>query len=222
MTINWVKLYDTEHVMAGRWAFCEETVRSITSKYTEMIHQLMPIKVLRWGGFDEEEVFIISVDGVHCRIQEVRTDPGAKWYSHKFNAAAVSYELGIAVRSNRLVWVSGPFPASRHDITTFQSEENPESGLKVLIPDGKRAIGDSGYKGEPKKIAVTRPGDSSEVKKFKGGVKSRHETFNARLKSFNVLDVAFRHGFEKHKQVFETVCLCIQYDIENGNGLFEV
>jgi hypothetical protein len=221
MTINWLKLYDTEHVMTGRWGFREETVRNLTRKYIETIHQLMPTKV-RWGGFEDEEVFIISVDGVHCRVQEVRTDPGAKWYSHKFNAAAVSYELGIAIRSNRLVWVNGPFPASRHDVATFRSGENPDSGLKAMIPDGKRAIGDSGYKGEPAKVAITRSGDSREVKKFKGRVKSRHETFNARLKSFTVLDVAFRHGFAQHKKVFETVCICIQYDIENGNGLFEV
>ena len=90
------------------------------------------------------------------------------------------------------------------------------------IPEGKRAIGDSGYKGEPSKISTTRPGDSREVKKFKARVKSRHETFNARLKSFNVLNSPFRHGFEQHKRVFESVCICIQYDIENGNGLFEV
>jgi hypothetical protein len=221
MTINWMKLYDTEHVMAGRWALREETVRRRIKDYTQKIQQLKATKV-QMGGFDDDEVFIISVDGVHCRIQEVRKDPGAKWYSHKFNAAGVGYELGIAVRTNRLVWINGPFPASRHDITTFRSAGDPENGLMAQIPDGKRAIGDSGYKGESAKISVTHAGESRDVKKFKGRVKARHETFNSRLKCFNVLDVPFRHGFEHHKQVFEAVCLCIQYDIENGTGLFEV
>ena len=171
-----------------------------------------------WGGFDDEEVFIISVDGIHCEIQEVRKDPGAKWYSHKSNSAGVSYELGIAIRSNRIVWINGPFPASHHDITIFRSPD----GLKGKIPENKRAIADSGYKGEPSKIAITRDGDSAEMKKFKARVKSRHETCNSRLKCFNVVDHAFRHGFEHHQRVFEAVCICVQYDLENGYGLFEV
>jgi hypothetical protein len=221
-TINWLKLYDTEHVLSGRWGLNEETIRLRIRDYVARIQDLKEIKV-QWGEFDNDEVFIISVDGVHCRIQEVRKDPGAKWYSHKFHAAAVGYELGIAIRSNRLVWIKGPFPASNHDVTVFRSPDAPENGLKSMIPDGKRAVGDSGYRGEPAKIAVTRDGDSGEVKaSFKARIKSRHETFNGRIKSFKILDHAFRHGFEQHQRVFESVCICVQYDIENGHGLFEV
>jgi hypothetical protein len=167
-------------------------------------------------------VYIISVDGVHCRMQEIRRDPGSKWYSHKHNSAGVSYELGIAIRRNQLVWINGPFPASRHDITTFRSTNEPANGLKAKIPDGKRAIGDSGYKGEPDKVSITREGQSERVKTYFGRVKSRHETFNSRLKGFKILDTAFRHGFDHHKCVFESVCIAIQYDIENGHGLFQV
>jgi DDE superfamily endonuclease len=219
--INWLKLYDSEHVLSGRWGMHEETIRNGVRDYVSMIQSLKDLKV-RWGGFEDDEIFIVSVDGVHCKIQEVRKDPGAKWYSHKFNAAGVTYELGIAVRSNRLVWIKGPFPASQHDVTTFRSPMDPEQGLKAKIPDGKRAVGDSGYRGEPSKIAITREGDSKAVKHFKARVKSRHETFNARLKSFNVLATAFRHGFEQHQKAFESVCICVQYDIESGHGLFEV
>jgi hypothetical protein len=215
MTMNWLKLYDTEHVMAGRWGLDEETIRRHVSKYIATIQELKQAKIV-WGEFNEDDTFIITVDGTHCRIQEVRTDPGAKWYSHKFNAAGVTYELGIAIRSNQLVWINGPFPASQHDITTFRL------GLKAMIPNGKRAIGDSGYKGEPTKIAISRDGDSDLVKKFKARAKSRHETFNRRLKSFMILDRQFRHGFDNHKAVFESVCICLQYDIESGHGLFEV
>jgi hypothetical protein len=221
MTVNWLKLYDTEHVLAGRWGVHENTLRPILSDYSTLIQGLKESKVV-WGDFDEDEVFIVSVDGVHCQIQEVRRDPGAKWYSHKSNGPGLAYELGIAIRSNRLVWINGPFPASRHDITIFRSDDNPDGGLKSKIPDGKRAIGDSGYKGEPTKVAVTRAGDSDEVKKFKARARSRHETFNARIKSFKILDTEFRHQFERHKTVFEAVCICVQYDIENGKGLFEI
>lgn len=215
MTVSWMKLYETEHVLSGRWGIHENTIRPILKKNSEAIQRLKETKVV-WGDFNEDEVFLLSVDGVHCRIQEVRKDPGAKWYDHKSNGPGVAYELGIAIRSNRLVWINGPFPASRHDITTFRD------GLKDQIPDGKRAIGDSGYRGEPTKVAVTRDADSDEVKKFKARAKARHETFNARIKNFKILDSAFRHGFERHKTVFEAVCICVQYDIENGHGLFEI
>jgi hypothetical protein len=221
LTINWLKLYDTEHVLSGRWGLNEETIRLRIREYVGKIQQLKDMKV-QWGGFADDETFIISVDGIHCEIQEVRKDPGAKWYSHKINAAGVAYELGIAIRSNRLVWIKGPFPASKHDITIFRGEDDPGNSLKSMIPDGKRAIGDSGYRGEPSKIALTRDGDSAAVKKFKARVKARHESFNSRLKSFNILDDAFRHGFDNHQKAFESVCICVQYDIENGHGLFEV
>jgi DDE superfamily endonuclease len=221
MTINWLKLYDTEHVLSGRWDLHENTIRPALKNCSESIQSLKGTKVV-WGTFDEDEVFLITVDGVHCRIREVRKDPGAKWYDHKSNGPGLAYELGIALRSNRLVWINGPFPASRHDITIFRSKDSPGNGLIDQIPDGKRAIGDSGYRGEPNKVSVTRQGDSDAVKRFKARARSRHETFNGRIKGFKILDCAFRHGFERHKTVFEAVCLCVQYDIENGNGLFEI
>jgi hypothetical protein len=57
---------------------------------------------------------------------------------------------------------------------------------------------------------------------FKARVKSRHETFNGRIKSFLVLAMPFRHDISQHKQCFESVCLAVQYDIENGHPLFEI
>lgn len=221
LALSWLKLYETENVLAGRWTLSEKTIRNTCRSYVQKIQQLKESKVL-WGEFEDDEVYIISVDGVHCRMQEVRRDPGSKWYTHKHNSAGVSYELGIAIRRNQLVWINGPFPASRHDITTFRSANEPANGLKAKIPDGKRAIGDSGYKGEPNKVSITRENHSDDVKEYFGRVKSRHETFNARLKGFKALDTAFRHGFHQHKQVFESVCIAVQYDIETGHGLFQV
>jgi hypothetical protein len=221
LAVNFLCGYDTEHVLAGRWGFGEEKIRNSCRSYVKFIQALKERKVT-WGGFDDGEVFIISVDGVHCRIQEPRTDPGAKWYDHKTNSAGVSYELGVAIRRNQLVWIKGPFPASQHDITTFRSKDAPGEGLIDKIAEGKRAVGDSGYQGEPNKITITREGHSKELKKYLGRVKSRHETFNSRIKSFKVLDTAFRHGFKQHQQCFEAVCILVQYDIENGHGLFEV
>jgi hypothetical protein len=198
LALNFLKLYESEHVLAGRWKMNEKTLRVVNRATLKSIQWLKEKKVV-WGEWGNEDIFIISVDGVHCRIQEVRKEPSAKWFDHKSHGAGVAYELGIAIRSGMLVWIKGPFPASTHDITMFRDEANPDHSLKEKIPTGKRGVGDSGYCGEPHKISTTRAGDTAEVKKFKARVKSRHETFNGRIKFFNVLSTAFRHDISQHK-----------------------
>ncbi len=175
---------------------------------------------------------MVSVDGVHCRIREVRKDLSAKWFDHNSHGAGLAYENGIPIQSGNLVWIKGPFPASTHDFTIFRGEVEEDETLtknadpaqpqapapeclRDKIKDGQRTVGDTGYRGE-------RPGDSHEVKKFKARVKSRQETFNGRIKWFNVLNTAFPHAISRHQECFESVCVAAQYDIENEHPLFEV
>lgn len=96
----------------------------------------------------------------------------------------------------------------------FRNPEVPNDSLKAKIPEGKLGIADGGLKGEPDKLAISRNDHSAEVKKFFGRVKARQETFNGRIKSFNILENRFRHGFTQHKQCFESVCILVQYDIK--------
>lgn len=133
------------------------------------------------------------------------------------------YELGVAIWSNRLVWINGPFlPGEDTDLTVFRKP----GGLKEHIPPGKKAVADRLYSAEREKISTRNPFDTAEVKKFKGRASARHESFNARLKHMGILDQPFRHGrggnaLEKHKTVFEAVCVITQYDLENGQPLFD-
>ena len=57
MTLCWFKLYETEHVMAGRWEFgeeyCQKTVRSIAYKI-----QCLKAKKIQFGRFDHRIVSI--------------------------------------------------------------------------------------------------------------------------------------------------------------------
>jgi hypothetical protein len=167
---------------------------------------------------NSNDIFVISVDGTHCRINEPRREPSAKWYSKKFSQAGVSYELGIAIHANQLVWINGPFPASEHDITIYRKD----GGLKSKIPEGKRLVGDEGYKGESETISTRNKLDSVAVKTFKRRARARHETFNGRLKNFKILAERFRHGVVKHKTAFEAVCVMVQYEMENGHPMFAV
>ena len=104
-------------------------------------------------------MFLYSVDGVHCRINELvhptlaRND---KLYSHKFHQAGLAYELALSIQDHGLVWMRGPFVASKHDATIFRQE------LKQKTPLGKKGIGDQGYRGEKAYYAlqiqwITRP-----------------------------------------------------------------
>ena len=189
---------------------------------------------------DPRRVYWGTVACVHCPVNELRTDPGSKWYSHKLNAAGFTYEVVMDVCESRAIWVAGPKPASTHDITFFRGGTEvskskttnegkwDKNALYFRIPDGKRLIGDSGYKGEPTKISVTSHGHNDVTKEFFARAKSRQETFNTRLKFFHVLDVCFRHGkgvkdkMEFHQLCFETVCVLVQYDMENGHPLFAI
>ena len=111
-------------------------------------------------------VFLLTVDGVHCRIEEPQHPTKSKdpsYYSHKFNTAGVDYELGISGFDNKLVWINGPMTkASRHDVTVFR-----RAGLQAMIPDGHRVIGDSGYAGEPTVVSTPNAHDPVTLRRFK-------------------------------------------------------
>jgi hypothetical protein len=62
----------------------------------KVIQGLKEKKVV-WGSWEDNEIFIGSADGVNCRIQEVRMDPGSKWFAYKSHGAGVGYERGIAI-----------------------------------------------------------------------------------------------------------------------------
>jgi hypothetical protein len=227
MALNWLKTYDTETILAGRWKLDEDTARKWVWYYIKKIYALKGFKIVwgKWGDKDDA-VFVVSVDGVHCRTFEVRKDPSSQWYSHKHNGPGLTYELAIAIRSNNLVWINGPYKASTHDINMFRGGTKGQTAnqdcLLYRIPAGKKAIGDKGYRGEPTKVSITRELDRKDVKHWKGRVKARHETFNKRIKDFSILSQEFRSDISKHKLVFNSVCILAQYDIENGHPLFEV
>jgi hypothetical protein len=85
-------------------------------------------------AFNSEDIpiFLITVDGVHCRVNEPKHANQSKdpsYYSHKFKQSDLDYELGISVFDNALVWMNGPFKAGRHDMQIFHTES-----LKDIIP----------------------------------------------------------------------------------------
>jgi hypothetical protein len=55
---------------------------------------------------DNNPAFLVSVDGVHCRIFEHKhptLSKNRKHHSHKFHKPAVGYEIGLSIFHNCLV-----------------------------------------------------------------------------------------------------------------------
>ena len=131
--------------------------------------------------------------------------------------------------------ISGPYPPAVHDITVFRGGENTQAedtwdndAIYFQVKNGKRIVGNSGYRGEPSKLVVKRDEHSPEFKEFIGRVLSRQETLFKGLKDFKILADRFAYGrntverMALHKTAVEAIAVIKQYDYENGHPPFEV
>jgi hypothetical protein len=246
MAIHFLACYPTEEKAEAMFKVCDRTYRHWVWFLVEKIALLKDEIIYwpeSWNNPDNPQdsvsqtIFIVTVDGTHCRILEPTHDDfseNTKYFSHKFKAAAYDYEIAISIFESRVVWAAGPYPAGRNDITIFRHK------LKEQIIHSReqsgvlhRAIGDKGYRGEQEVLSVPSSQDTEEVRKFKGRALSRQETFNSRMKNFDCLDERFRHtghprdkevtGAEvKHQWCFNAVLVICQLQLENGFPLFSV
>jgi hypothetical protein len=223
MAMYYANCYPTEERMMSVFYRNEKTIRHWCWYYLKKIAALKSQKIVwpeEWSDEDTEldlPVFLCTVDGTHCRILEPYHPLYCKdtsYYSHKSKKAGLNYEVAISVFENRVVWINGPFPANKHDLTIFQEQ------LKKKIPPSRRAIGDRAY-ADPR-VTTPNPQHSRALQKFLSRARSRQETFNDRLKNFNCLKEVFRHSHNKHKICFEAICVICQYQMENGSPLFDV
>jgi hypothetical protein len=194
-------------------------------RWVEMIAQLK-VKTIVWDkSLDDPNstVFIVSVDGTDYKVWEKKCPDFTigKGHSHKFNHGGLKYEIAINVFRCRVVWISGPHRAGKHDKTIF------EEALSRKIKTGKKVITDRvhGAKGTPSthaKLSLPNRMDSKGLANFKARARCRHETFNGRLKFFKALSDTFHHNPERHVHVFEAICVIVQHQMDNGGKTFDV
>jgi hypothetical protein len=160
--------------MSGHWKKHEETLQYIAQgphkslqRGSKIRSSSMTLILIKF------KVYLGDIDNTHCPMQEFRTDPNSKYYSHKFYGPGVTYEVCIDVAKDQIIWVNGPFPAACHDITIFRGGNKKEhkdlwkqNSLYFKIPDGKSLIGDSGYLGESTKVSTRLGGHSKQVKAY--------------------------------------------------------
>ena len=239
MAIHLLACYPTEDEAESTFAKCpfvqpcKETWSHWVWTIIANISALMP-EVIVWpskwdnpdADTDDETIFIFTVDGIHCLIEEPTLGDFAKnwkFYSHKFHAAGLDYEVGISIFEQKCVWINGPYGAGKNDVSVFRHK------LKPLLQQARensqvkhRGIADRGYRGERALLSVPSSMDTPEVRYFKQRALSRHENFNGRLKNFDCLEERFRHSIKKHKHCFNSCAVIVQLQLENGSPLFVV
>ena len=196
-------------------------------KWVGRVAELLPLKIRWLERFEDPnaEKFIVSIDGVDFRKNENRKHPtepmDRQEMSHKFKHAAYKWEVAVALYSNHIVWVNGPFKGGENDLTILRNGQPDGSGnILDLIPEGKWAMTDRGYRTdvpeEMSKIGYKRDDDPVQLKRYKGRGTSRGETINARIKEFESMSKTFRHGDAEHTAAFKAVVVTVQYHLDMG------
>lgn len=163
-----------------------------------------------------------SVDGVDCPYKTHTLDngkPDKRFYTYKTRQSGLRYEVAISIRSDDIVWISGPhLPGVYNDLQIFRM------GLMHELDEGERVEADLGYEAEaPRYVKV--PGNLAGVnqKKMRGRLRKRHETINRRLKVYRSLKTTFRQSTLKHSICFRCAAILLQLALESGQqALFDM
>ena len=169
MTIHLMACYPTyeqgERAFAKSVGPCDKTWSTWSWKLIEKIYNLHH-EIIEWpsswanpdSNSTEEPIFIVTVDGMHCQIEEPTLESfnyNKKFFSHKFHSPALDYEIAISVFSQKCVWINGTFPAGSPDLKVFRQ------GLKAKIDEARlrsgmihRGLADRGYKGEAEYLSL--------------------------------------------------------------------
>lgn len=240
MALSWLRLYDIEEVMAGRFGYGEQHCREKVREYVKRIRDLKPVKISFKANQSPSAEFD-PVDTVHIECPEMSCEPSSKWWSHKSNGPAVAFEVVTDSVSGQICWINGPEPPTMGDIKFLRGGDGgkkkgqwknfvdtwKKSALYFHIPKHVKLVGDSAYAGQPDKVATTKDAHDRQTKELFARMKSLQETVFKRIKDFKIMR-HFRHGsgtkdrLEKIKIAFEATAVLVEYDIEYEKPLFEV
>jgi len=225
ISLNFLKKYRTEKDQDEHWQISDRKTRDNNWHYVKKIAALRSWKI-KWPDDNfGNDIWVMSVDGVHIKSYEKRSnekklnlDP--KIFSYKHRCAGYLVEIGLALHESKCVWIRGPYKAGTvNDIKVFTTK-----GLKDKLEQcGKVAIGDSGYTGYSHICSTPNIGyDEPEVRKFKTRARMRHERYNAMLETFKCMVGPFRSSEEKLSLCLDAVAVLCEYKMEHGEPLFDI
>jgi len=184
-----------------------------------------------WPKFHKDDIWACSVDGTHLVALEpgdsdVPKDPA--YFSFKHHSAGFNYEVAVDLFESRCMWLSGPHKAGTCNDAKMFKEKGLQAKLRSL---GLKVSGDEGYRGFPNEISTTSVLDHAAVAEFKVRAQQRHEIYNGKLKTFEVLSDRFRCKnnpndectvAEKLQMCFEAVNVLVCYKMEFGEPLHDI
>jgi hypothetical protein len=163
----------------------------------------------------------VTVDGTDFRVAvgKGQGEEGKAFYSYKYKAGGLRYEVAMNIRNGYIVWVNGPFlPGLMNDIMIFRT-----SLIHMLGPN-ERVEADDGYLGEaPRYVKCPKSFANDETcTQMQQEARSRHEKVNKRFKHWGCLLQRFRHHPSLHGDCFHAVAALTQLAIENGEPMPQV
>ena len=153
---------------------------------------------------DGKSVMYVSVDGTDVRLQEP-TPFNRLWYSHKFRAADLRYEMGVSLVSGETVWLYGPFPDGLHNDQSILNRN-----LVGRLDENEKVLGDRGYR-SPR--IVHSLGASNEKERREKLLRAYHEQINGKIKSFSSISQRWRHELHKHSTCMFAVVNIVQLQL---------
>ena len=149
----------------------------------------------------------LSLDGTDFLINEPHPF-SKKWFSHKFKAAGLRYEIGLCIRSSDIVWINGPFPAG--DYPDLKISRN---GILEWIEPLERIVADDGYAGCWKIIHPQQGRTDNTVLRR---ILARHENINLKIKKFKVMSERYAGDLAFHSVIAHAVFNVLQISIDLG------
>jgi DDE superfamily endonuclease len=129
---------------------------------------------------------LVTIDGVDFQIPEP-TSFDSKWFSHKFGGPGLCYEIGVCIKTGKIVSFNGPFECGTWpDLKIFRSR------LRGMRSVGEKVIADRGYRGDARTITPDHAKSANHYRAM-NKARARHETINGRLKTWGILKQVFCH-----------------------------
>ncbi len=77
--------------MTGQWGQSEQVIaKSVKAAAKIQSHWYQKFN---FDCIQENEIYIMSIDGMQCETEEFLLDPNVKWYSKKKNKSRLMYEI---------------------------------------------------------------------------------------------------------------------------------
>ena len=153
-TLIYFKVNTTESLMI-KLAKCNscDIFQNWVTKFTIAICGL-EMEVIVWENrfkdWNPKQAALVTVDGTDVWIH--KPSPRSRiWWSHKFNHAALRYEICQCIQTGDIVSISGPYPANMSNREIF------DMGISLRLMPGELVEADNGYSG---RVQIQTPGQA--------------------------------------------------------------